>query len=92
MRPSTPEPTSPDLVTTLPAGAVKRIHVNQANLRRRVKGTGADPCYTIKHKGKTYWATEVDIDGPSRLVERIESPLSCGARLWVETSAPVRFV
>lgn len=79
------------MTTELPAGAIKRIHVNQANLRRRVTGTGVAPCYTVKHKSRTYWATEVVIDGPSRLVERIDNPLSCGARLWIETTAPVHF-
>jgi hypothetical protein len=74
----------------LPEGALKRIHVNQANLRRRVSGAGTDPCYTIKHKGHTHWATEVEILGPSRLVERIPNPLSCGARLWIETTSAVQ--
>lgn len=75
--------------TVLPAGALKRIHVNQHNLRRRVNGTGEDPCYTVKHKGKTIWAREVEILGPCRLVERISDPLSCGARLWIETTSEV---
>lgn len=71
-------------------GSLKRIHVNQANLRRCVKSPGAAPCYTLKHQGRTYWATEVEILGPSRLVERINDPLSCGARLWIETTSAVR--
>ncbi len=74
----------------LPGGALKRIHVNQNNLRGRVAGTGSNPCYTVKHKGQTYWATEVVIDGQSRLVERIDNPLGCGARLWIETTAAVQ--
>lgn len=76
--------------TLLPGGALKRIHVNQHNLRGRVRGTCSDPCYTVKHKGQTLWATEVVIDGPSRLVERIDNPLGCGARLWIETTAAVQ--
>lgn len=74
---------------TLPAGSLKRIHVNQHNLRQRVKGTSTEPCYTIKHSGQTYWAHAVSIQGPSSLVERIENPLSCGARLWIETTSEV---
>lgn len=74
----------------LAAGALKRIHVNQSNLRRRIFEPGNDtPCYTIKHKGKTYWAREVTIDGQSRIAERIDDPLSCGARLFIETQAAV---
>jgi hypothetical protein len=74
----------------LAAGALKRIHVHQANLKqRRLHPDTNVPCYTIKHKGQTYWANEVTIDGQSRLVERIDNPLSCGARLFVETNAAV---
>lgn len=73
----------------LPAGNLKRIHVNQHNLRKRVKGAGNDPCYTIKHAGQTFWAKEVEIWGPCRLIERIENPLGCGARLWIETTSEV---
>jgi hypothetical protein len=72
-------------------GTTKRIHVNQHNLRQRVAKTSDSPCYTIKHKNKTYWANEVLIDGPSRLVERVDNPLSCGARLWIETESSVVF-
>ena len=73
----------------LPAGGVKRIHVNQSNLRCRVNRTGKNPCYTVKHSGLTRWATEIEILGPSRLIERIDNPLSCGARLWIETTSEV---
>jgi hypothetical protein len=31
----------------------------------------------------------VTINGPSRVVYRPDTPLSCGARLWVETEADV---
>jgi hypothetical protein len=64
---------------------LKRIHVNQANLRKKVKGESGGPCYTIKSGCKTYWAKEVSIYGISTLVERVENPLGCGARLWLET-------
>ena len=71
-------------------GVMTRVHVNQRNLRAKVKGEPIGPCYTVKHRGETYWANEVEILGPSRLVERIDNPLSCGARLWIETSENVR--
>ena len=68
---------------------LKRIHVNQANLRKKVKGEPGGPCYTIKFAGQTYWAREVIIYDISTLVDRIEKPLSCGARLWLETHGDV---
>lgn len=80
------DPLSPRL---LPKGSAKRIHVNQRNLRRRVKGVSSDPCYTVKYQGRTYWAEEIEILGPCQLLERIDNPLSCGARLWIETTAAV---
>lgn len=76
----------------LPEGPIKRIHVNQSNLRNRLKEATQDPCYTIKYKGLTLWAYEVDIKGPSRMVERIDNPLGCGARLWIETTAELELV
>jgi hypothetical protein len=80
------------MTTTLyfPEGGLKRIHVNQANLRRCAQSPGAAPCYTLKYRSRTHWATEVEILGPSRLVERISNPLGCGARLWIETTSAVR--
>ena len=70
---------------------LKRIHVNQHKLRERVKDPTLEThCYTVKFKGKTYTARQVFIDGDSQLVDRIHKPLSCGARLWLETTGPVR--
>ncbi len=71
-------------ITILPKGTIKRIHVNQHNLRANTK-TGANlPVYTVKNKGKTYTGHTVNIHGPSFLPEP-GKPLACGARAWVET-------
>lgn len=78
-------------MTELNAQGLKRIHVNQHKLRSRVKDpTCQDHCYTVKFKGKTYTAKQVFIQGDSQLVERIDNPLSCGARLWIETHGPIK--
>lgn len=72
--------------------ALKRVHVNQHKLRQRVKDSSShEHCYTIKHKGQTITAFQVHIDGPSTLVERIDHPLSCGARLWLETDSEITY-
>lgn len=73
----------------LPGGSIKRIHVNQGELRKKLITGGNNRCFTVKYKGQTYWATEVSILGESRLVDRVDAPLSCGARLWIETTAAV---
>lgn len=73
----------------LRAGLLKRIHVNQHAIRRNRKLGTQDPPITIKTSRQNIKAVDVEIDGPSRLVYSPEKPLSCGARLWIETRAEV---
>ena len=69
---------------------MKRIHVNMHKVRANKKHGTNEPVLTIKEgKTNTYWH-EVDILGPSKLVYRPNKPLSCGARVWIETTASVR--
>jgi len=65
------------------------IHVNQHVIKANAKTGANDPVLTVKtYKSNTY-AHEVQIHGPSRVVYSAESPLSCGARVWIETDALV---
>jgi hypothetical protein len=73
----------------LRAGLLKRIHVNQHAIRRNHKLGTQDPPITIKTSRQNIKALDVQIDGPSRLVYSPDKPLSCGARLWIETRAEV---
>jgi hypothetical protein len=68
---------------------LKRIHVNQHIIRANRRDNANAPPVTIKTYKANVKGHEVRIDGPSRLVYAPEHPLSCGARLWVETDAPV---
>jgi hypothetical protein len=69
---------------------LKKIHVNQHHIRANAKDGGNRPVLTVKtYKGNTV-CHEVSIDGPSTLVYRPENPLSCGAKVWIETRAEVR--
>ncbi len=63
---------------------LKRIHVNQHKIRRREAQV-----LSIKNRGSTIVADEVEIKGPSTVVHRPDKPLSCGARVWVETRSPI---
>lgn len=66
------------------------LHVNQAVIARNRKHGTNDPPLTVRnYKGSTP-AHEVEILGPSRLVNRPHKPLKCGARVWIETTAPVK--
>jgi hypothetical protein len=69
-----------------------RIHVNQHVIRRNRAEGRADPPITVKQARRNRYAMEVRILGPATLVYRPEKPLSCGARLWLETDAPVELI
>lgn len=66
------------------------IHVNQHAIKRNAKsGRGFEPVLTVKtYKSNTY-AHSVAIEGPSKIVYSPNKPLACGARVWIETKAPV---
>ena len=69
-------------------GCIKRIHVNQHHLRRVLKGEKLH-VYTVQYKGKSHPCDEVTIHGQSQAVNSINKPLSCGARLFIETTGKV---
>ena len=67
----------------------KKIHVNMLVIRRNQKTGEREPTITVKtYKTNTY-AHEVDILGPSKVIYSPDKPLSCGARLWIETDSEV---
>ena len=70
-------------------GLLKRIHVDQHAIRRNQRHGSADPPISVKTYRENFKCRTVRIDGPSELVYRPERPLSCGARLWIETRARV---
>ena len=68
---------------------IKRIHVNQHNIKANMKDGGNRPVITVKtYKSNTY-AHEVEIKGDSKVVYRQDKPLSCGAKVWIETKGEV---
>jgi len=69
-----------------------RIHVNQHNIKANAKAelvSDLKPVITAKtYKGNTL-GHEAIINGPSRVVYRPNKPLSCGAKVWIETKSEV---
>lgn len=65
------------------------IHVNQQVIAWNRKHNLTLPPITVKQGGKTQYCNSVDITGASQLVSRPHKPLSCGARIWIETESPV---
>ena len=68
------------------------IHVNQHIIKANAKNGERKPTLTVKQGRKNTYAQEVVIDGPSKVVYSPDSPLSCGARVWIETEAPVKMI
>jgi hypothetical protein len=68
------------------------IHVNQHAIRRNIKAQGPEPVLTVKTYKNTTYAHEVEITGSSRVVYSPHKPLSCGARVWIETEAEVKII
>jgi hypothetical protein len=65
------------------------IHVNQHVVRANAKNGTNDPVLTIKDYKSNRYAHSVDIKGESRVVYSPDKPLSCGAKVWIETQAEV---
>jgi len=68
---------------------IKRIHVNQHVVRKNNKTGEREPVLTVKEKKKNTYGHSVTVHGPSKVVYSPDKPLSCGARVWVETTAEV---
>jgi hypothetical protein len=67
----------------------KRIHVNQHIIKRNAKQGTNEPVITVKEGKTNTYAHAVNILGPSRVVYSPNKPLSCGAKVWIETEAEV---
>jgi len=67
----------------------KIIHVNQIVIRSNKKNGKNDPVITVKTYKSNDYTHEVEILGPSKIIYSPDKPLSCGARVWIETDAEV---
>ena len=65
------------------------IHVNQHVIKKNAKTGSVDPVLTVKTYKDNNYAHEVEINGNSKIVYRPDKPLSCGARVWIETEGEV---
>lgn len=73
----------------LRGGIIKRIHVNQHNIRHNAKGEDQRPVLTVKTAGANHKGNRVKILGPSEVVYSPDKPMSCGAKVWIETTSEV---
>ncbi len=65
------------------------IHVNQRIIKQNHKTGDNEPVLTVKTYKTNKYAHEVSILGPSKVVYSPSKPLSCGARVWIETESEV---
>ena len=73
---------------------LKRIHINQHVIRANAKNGDSDPVITVKtSKSNDYGHTVEILDDDGNVVATVkyspDKPLSCGARVWIETSKEV---
>jgi hypothetical protein len=66
-----------------------RIHVNQHKIRANKKHGTNDPVITVKTSKSNTYGHEVKINGSSKVIYSPNKPLSCGAKVWIETEAEV---
>lgn len=66
-----------------------RIHINQHKIRANTNRGTNDPVITIKQGRTNTYCHSVEILGPSKVVYSPCKPLKCGARVWIETTAPL---
>lgn len=75
----------------------KKIHVNRQHIAQNKQDGGQRPVISCKvyktNKHKTPFDLVIGntckIDGPSEFVYKPNNPLSCGARVWIQTDADV---
>jgi len=66
---------------------MKRIHVNQQVIRHNKKYGNKLPPIRIEdtETKEVIYCMAIDMVGPCSLVYQPDNPLSCGAKLWIET-------
>ena len=67
-----------------------RIHVNQHKSRSNKKNNLNEPVITVKTSKSNTYGHEVEVLGPSKVIYSPDKPLSCGARVWIETNSDVK--
>lgn len=67
----------------------KIINVNRNLIGMNKDRTTLLPVVSVKDGDSNLYGSNIEIQGPSRIVYDPLHPLDCGARLWIETDAPV---
>lgn len=68
------------------------IHVNQHVIKHNHKTGERNPTLTVKTGRTNTYAHEVVINGPSKVIYSPDKPLSCGAKVWIETQSEIEII
>ena len=81
---------------TLRQGIMKRIHVNQHEIRHNTKTGDNRPVLTCKTSSANDKANTIQVlDDDDNVVLTLgysDNPLACGARVWIETKSKVKLL
>ena len=67
----------------------KKNTYQSTQIRSNKKHGLNEPVITVKTSKSNDYAHEVEINGPSKVIYSPDKPLSCGAKVWIETEAEV---
>jgi hypothetical protein len=70
----------------------KIIHVNQHVIKKNNKTGERKPVITVKTYKDNRYAKEVYLTGPCKIIYSPDKPLSCGAKVWIETESHVEII
>ena len=76
------------MIKSIRKGIIKRIHVNQHNIKANAKGASL-PVVTVKTYKENIKCNSFEILGPCKGMYSPDKPLSCGAKVWIETKEEV---
>jgi len=67
----------------------KRIHINQHVIRANKKNNTNNPVITVKTSKSNTYASEVEVLDKCKIIYSPDKPLSCGAKVWIETNGKI---
>ena len=66
-----------------------KIHVNQHVIKKNAKTGERNPVITCKTYKENQYGHEGHVKGDSKVIYSPDKPLSCGAKVWIETEGEV---
>ncbi len=68
------------------------VHVNTHRIKHNQKNSHKKPVITVKQGNSNQYGYEVEMSGGCRVVYSPNRPLSCGAKVWIESLYSVKLI